>query len=80
MTEFETGWWGYYNDRTAKERVLRVLDHYDADFWWVTQSLRFTTTNDEVVDYVELGLGSHGTVRQVSEFDGRGRYRVDFDA
>lgn len=75
--EFIEHAWTFHGDRTALERLERVLDHYEVDRWTTADTLRFVTGSEEVVEYAEKAL--QGTVLEVERVRACGdqaRHRV----
>lgn len=69
--------WIYNEDRTVRRRTMRVLDHYNVDYWDVAGSLTFVTKRLDVVEDVEVAVeGYDATLEQVADEAGFYRYRV----
>jgi len=69
--------WIHHGDNSPRDRLLRVFDYHDVEWWETTNDIRFVTNESVLLDDVERALdGSEWTCEKVSSSGQYGRYRV----
>lgn len=56
VDRFPESMWAHHGDRSSRQRVLRVLDYHDGEYWMQAGAIKFVEKREYVVDDIERAL------------------------